>query len=206
MNNLILTPLLVLIGFCGAPSAEALTGDESALLQDSYVAEAKGDVEGAISRMVSLLGSKPDDYLVHYRLGWLFSRGRRYKNAIDHYAAAAQASPRSLEPWLALSLLQLNLGNHQLALEASAALLKRDPENYYGLLRSAAAQQALMRYAEALAATDKALELYPLDVLLLEKKGYLLRKLGRVSESDRTLGQLLLLSPQNAYAKSVLKR
>ncbi|MBI4676500.1 MAG: tetratricopeptide repeat protein [Elusimicrobia bacterium] len=207
MKNRALTLLLLALSWLlGAASAEALPTGASVLLYDSYAAEARGDNEAAISRMVTLLGTQPDDYLVHYRLGWLFSRVKKYKNAIDHYMRAAKAAPGSLEPWLALSLLNLDIGSYDVALGASNALLSRDPKNYYGLLRSAAALQALKRHEEALAATDQALELYPLDTLLLEKKGYLLRELGRVSESDQTLVQLLLLSPQNAYAKSVLKK
>ena len=58
----------------------------------------------------------------------------------------------------------------------------------------------------ALAATDKGLELYPMDALFLEKKGYLLKALGRSKESDQTLEQLLILNPQNAYAKWALKK
>jgi tetratricopeptide (TPR) repeat protein len=156
--------------------------------------------------MISLLNTQTDDYLVNYRLGWLFSRAKKDKNAIDHYEAAAKASPLSLEPWLALSLLHLNLGNHRQALEACAALLDRDPKNYFGLLRSAAAHQGLKKNSLALAVTDQALALYPLDTLFLEKKAYLLRELGKTEESDQVLAKLILLSPQNPYARSVLKR
>ncbi|OGR90749.1 MAG: hypothetical protein A2V88_07945 [Elusimicrobia bacterium RBG_16_66_12] len=198
--------LLAMVGLCSADCSAALTSGESAVLYDSYAAERKGDLDTALSRMMILLPAHQDDYLINYRLGWLFSRGQKYKNAIAHYTRAAQVAPASVEPWLALSLLHLNLGYHRLALEASNELLKRDPKNYYGLLRLAAAQQAQKMNEAALAATDKGLELYPMDALFLEKKGYLLKALGRSKESDQTLEQLLILNPQNAYAKWALKK
>lgn len=205
-NRMLALFLLGSIALGGTPSAVALSADETILLYDSYAAESRGDVDGALAKALGVLRTQPDDYLVNYRLGWLFSRAKKYKNAIDHYTAAAKASPESVEPWLVLSLLHLNLGNHQQSLGAGTALLKRDPKNYFGLLRSSAAQQALKMHAEALATTNQALILYPLDALFLERKGYLLRELGKVAESDRVLGQLLLVSPQNLYANSVLKK
>lgn len=198
--------LLVGLGFRGVFCAAAITRGESALLYDSYAEEAKGDIRASISRMVIILGSEPDDYLVNYRLGWLFSLDKEYKNSIDHYLRAAKTAPNSLDPWLALSLLYLNIGDYQLAIKSSNEILVRDPKNYYGLLRLAAAEQALGMNSEALAATNKDLRSYPLDTLLLEKKGYLLKKLGKGKESVHVLKQLLLLSPTNAYAKSVLKK
>ena len=190
----------------GTPSAAALSADETILLYNSYAAESKGDLDDALSKALGVLRTQPDDYLVNYRLGWLFSRVKKFKNAIDHYAAAAKASPESVEPWLALSLLHLNLGNYQQTLGAGTALLKRDPKNYHGLLRTSSAQQVLKMHADALATTDEALMLYPLDTLFLERKGYLLRELGRTLESDQVLRRLLLVSPRNAYANSVLKK
>ncbi|MBI5884424.1 MAG: tetratricopeptide repeat protein [Elusimicrobia bacterium] len=198
--------LLVPLALGGTNSAAALTPDETTLLYNSYGAESKGDLDGALSHALGIIRTNPEDYLANYRLGWLFSRARKYKNAIDHYSAAAKASSESVEPWLALSLLHWNLGNYQQALGACTALLKRDPKNYYGLLRSSAAQQALKMNAEALATTDEALMLYPLDALFIERKGYLLRELGRPLESDQVLKRLLLVSPHNAYANSILKK
>lgn len=197
----------ILVGFTLSNFAEArsLTLEERAAVYESYAWEAKASYDLAAQKMNAAYQANSSDFFVNLRMGWLFSLAKKYKNSVDHYEAAAKIAPLSIDPWLGLSLLYLNLGETDRSLSASEQLLTRDPANYYGLLRTNMALIKSKRYSEALSRVDQALKVYPVDPTFLEQKGFLLVSIGKAEEAREPLSLLLLISPQNAYAKSILK-
>jgi len=198
---------LLLSAFCTmilSSTTFAFTSEETILVNDSYRAEATKDYAQAISKMTKVHDENKSDYFVNFRLGWLHNLVKKYDKTTEFYEQAAKSSPESLEPWLALSILNLNLGNNEKLLNVTEEILKRAPTNYYGLQRGITACIKLKKYEPGLTNVNKALEMYPTDTIFLEQKGYILKQMNKGSEAKKVLEFLLLLSPENAYAKSIL--
>ena len=184
----------------------AVSVEDHPLVYESYSLEAVGKYSQAIEKMTLILAKRSDDYFVNYRLGWLFSLHKKYKNAAEHYKNAAKINPTSLEPWLALSLLSVNLGVWPSAVTYSEEILKRNVDSYYGNLRYIMASIQLKSYANALEKVDSILKSYPTDVIFLEQKAFVLAELGKTDAAKKVILDLLLLSPENVYARSFMNK
>jgi tetratricopeptide (TPR) repeat protein len=194
----------LVLTFIFSSNSFAFTQEETTLINESYRSEATKDYAQAISKMTKVHEENKSDYFVNFRMGWLFNLVKKYDKTTEYYEQAAKSSPESLEPWLALSILNLNLGNNDKLLNVTEEILKRAPTNYYGLQRGTTACIKLKKFELGLSKVSKALEMYPTDTIFLEQKGYILKQMNKTSESKKVLEFLLLLSPENAYAKSVL--
>ena len=185
-------------------NAFCLTVTEQTEIYDSYAVEAKGSIEAALQKMIKIHAGNPDDYFVNYRLGYLLSINKKYANAIIHYQKAAQLKPLSLEPLLGMSLAAYYAGDDSKLVIVSKDILKINAQNYYGFLRMAGAQIRLKDFEGALKTSSEALKYYPLDAILLEQKAFALNALGKVSDAKHVAQELILLSPSNSFAKSLM--
>jgi tetratricopeptide (TPR) repeat protein len=179
----------------------AVTVEDHPLIYESYGHEYQGKYPQAIEPMTQILLKKPDDYFVNYRLGWLFSLHQKYKNAEEHYKKAAQILPSSLEPWLALSLLSINLGEWEKAMNFSEEVMERNKDHYYGNLRYITAAIKLKKFEKALNKASSILRSYPTDAVFLEQKAYSLENLGKISDAKKAIMDLKVVSPQSEYVK-----
>ena len=206
MLSPIISPILTLPAFLNfsSSSAFALSLDEQTDVYTSYALEAKADYAGATQKIVKLQSANPENYFLNYRLGYLFGMSKKYSNAILHYEKAAKIAPDSVEPWLALSLLSYYSGDDTTVISASKEILKRDPHQYFGYLRLAGALLRAKDYAAALNIAKEGNQLYPTDVGFLEQKGVALKMLGKKNEAMAVAQQIILISPTNLFAKSVL--
>lgn len=186
--------------------AKELTLPEKATLYESYAFEARLKYEEAAKKIGNLYETHKDNYFLNMRLGNLYSLAKKASQSVGYFQRAATISPGSLEPWLALAQLHVNTGDYKKAEAVCWELLKRDRENYHGLMHMAMSMIALKKYSDALSKVEDAMKLYPLDPTFLEQKGYLLVKENKMDAARETLGLLLLISPQNAYAKSFFKK
>jgi tetratricopeptide (TPR) repeat protein len=172
---------------------------------DSYKLEAEGKLPQAIEKMIQIYSKSTDNYLVNYRLGWLFSLEKKYQNSIEHYKKAANKKPKSIEPWLALSLLHMNLQEWSKASDFAEELILRDNHNYFGNLRYIQAKIKLKNYRSALEKLDQILNVYPMDPVFLEQKAFIFSELNKKKEAKNAVLDLLLISPNNYFAKSFMK-
>jgi len=186
--------------------AFALTSEQQTIVYESYKSEYQGKIADSIKKMQKLYLQSPDDYLVNYRLGWLYSIDKKYPASIDHYKKAGKIKPESLEPWLALSSLSTNLGDWNAAKEDSMELMKRNNFNYYGNLRFITASIKLKDYNSGLEKVDFILSHYPLDPIFLEQRAFILSALGKKDEANKAVKDLLLISPSNAWALSYVAK
>jgi tetratricopeptide (TPR) repeat protein len=186
--------------------AFSITLDDYTIVYDSYKLEASGKIPQAIEKMTQIFSKSSDHYLVNYRLGWLFSLDKKYQNSADHYKKAAKKNPSSIEPWLALSSLYLNLGEWKNASDSSNEIILRDKNNYYGNLRFIQANLKLRDFESALEKVTTILKVYPLDTLFLEQKAYILAELNKNKEAKNAALDLLLVSPNNQFAKNFMKK
>ena len=196
--------LLLLISLIFTQNLWAISVDDHQAIYVSYLSEGQGKIADAIGKLTSIYQKNPNDYFVNYRLGWLFSLEKKYKNSVDHYKKAADLSPASIEPWLALSSLSINLADWTQARKYAEEILERTPTNYYGQLRYIQAQIQLKEFDKALTKAEAALKLYPTDKIFLEQKAFSLAKLNRVEAAKMAILDLLLVDPQNIYAKSFM--
>ena len=184
----------------------AVSSEEYTAIYDSYRLEAQFKYPQAIAKMTEIYAKNSDDYFVNYRLGWLFSLDLKYKNSVDHYKRAATKNPTSLEPWLALSSMMINLGEWQSAISFSEEILKRNPGNYYGNLRYILGHLRLKNYAQALEKVDYILKSYPIDPIFLEQKAFALAESGKTDQAKKVIRELILISPSNIYAKTFMNK
>ena len=196
--------LLILVWSVATQPAAALSLGSHLKLQESYSAESKSNIPQAIEKMVALYKTEPKDYFVNLRLGRLFFEDKKYKNSIDHYTNASNLRPQSLEPLLGLSLIHITIGDWHKTLHTCHAILKRDPENFLGQQRMVQAYLKLKHFPHAIQVATEALKSYPTDPVFLEQKGYALKEQGKLDEAKAVLTELLMVSPRNEYARSVL--
>jgi tetratricopeptide (TPR) repeat protein len=198
----VLTISMIALGYC--TNAFCLTVNEQTEIYDSYAAEAKGNYDSAIQKMVKIQAANQDDYFVNNRLGYLFSMNKKYANALIHYQKAAQQKPTSLEPLLGMSLTAYYAGDDAKVITTSKEIFKVDAKNYYGLLRMAGAQIRLKDFDGALKTSSEGLKFYPLDPILLEQKAVALNTLGKVADAKHVAQDLILVSPSNFFAKTLM--
>jgi tetratricopeptide (TPR) repeat protein len=190
----------VVSGF--ASQAKALTVEQQASVYDSYAFERAGDFSHAMERMVQVFKQSPSDYFVNLRLGYLFYTLKKYKNSADHYERAVQLNTASIEPLLGLTQVYLASETYDKVIKACSSILQKDPRNYTALQRLITSEIRLKDYAHADAHAGEALKLYPTDAIYLEQRAFALKELGKANDAKAILSTLLLVSPQNEYARS----
>lgn len=189
----------------GTTTAYALTLEEKTIVYDSYALEKAGSLDKSIEKMNLIYQRNPNDYFVNLRLGWLFFIDKKYKNSEDHYERAFKSDAESIEPLLGLSTLYLATAAYDKVVKVSLIVLKKDPANYKVLQSFITSEIRLKNYKYALTYANWALKLYPTDPVFLEQRAYVVQESGMSKELlPETLSLLLLVSPENAYARSQL--
>jgi len=202
-----ITWLVAVTVFCStlcSITARALTLAENTVVLESYVAEEQRNYSIAIGKLMPLLKTSPNDYFLNLRLGWLFFQSQKYKNAINHYEAAAKVEPASVEPGLGLSAVLMTISDYPEAIAACKEILRRDPLNYMGRQRLIKAYLGQKDFANAAREAEAALKTYPTDAIFLEQRGYALTQSGQTDQARQVLATLLLVNPKNPYARSIL--
>jgi Flp pilus assembly protein TadD len=94
------------------PSSDALYDDAIALQQ-------KGDIDGAITQLESLLGQDDAFALAHAALSVFYSRTNRHDEAIDHARRVCDLEPADPFSFVAMSLICQKAGRLAEAEDAS---------------------------------------------------------------------------------------
>lgn len=183
-------------------SAEGdVTAVRAAQFAASYKQEAAGEMSAAARSLEAL---KADDYFVHLRLGWLHYRGETWNDSAAHYRKAARLAPRAVEPLLGLMLPLQAAGRFDEAMGAGQSVLRLDPGNYTALSRMAWMRYSRKDYKKAASLYTRLVERYPADVEMLLGLGWSLKLDGRTKEASQIFQRVLLLSPGNPRAQTVL--
>lgn len=146
--------------------AGALTAADSDLQRAfaaSYAAEAAGDLAGAATALAPFLASRPGDYLLNLRLGWLAYRRGEYGQAVTWYRTASLARPASLEARLGLIAPLMALQRWSEARSEAFAVLAVEPGQVAAslLLAEILLKQGYPRSADDIAA--RLVAAYPAD-------------------------------------------
>lgn len=87
--------------------------DEAIALQE------KGDLEGAVAKLESVLAQSPDHALSHTALGVFYGRLERFDEAVDHAKRVCELEPDDPFSFVALSLICQKAGRLAEAEDAS---------------------------------------------------------------------------------------
>lgn len=161
--------LLILILLYALPMLAA----NLASIQDSYLAEAKGDYATALLQMQKLAQNDPNELFYSMRMAWLQYLLGSYQEAMKLYQVALNKLEH-LDAHLGIINCQLALGQWEAALAKSAQLLPSHPHNTILLGKAAYAAFMQKNYSQAAEYYANILEIYPWD---MENRGYLVNNL-----------------------------
>ncbi len=175
--------------------AELTDANKVQHISQSYVAESQGKLEEATEAVLELYRNDAKDYFTHLRLGWLFYLRRMYSNSMNHYKKALAEKPQALEPHLGL----LNVGvaeNRWAEVEKQAMEgLKKFPGELKLTQMLIRAQVEQKNWGRAWTSIDGALDIFPIDPVLLEFRVRVARELGKTELAKGARERLQMIYP-----------
>jgi Flp pilus assembly protein TadD len=124
--------------------------------------------------------------------------------AVPHFLTAILLGSTSLDAFINLGIILLDLRSDEDALKVCDLGLAACPEHFGILMNCCVALRRLGQFEEALACCRRQQELQPGDGGVWSNMGNILRELGRLSESAEALRQACLLAPENGTARGNL--
>ncbi|APR81760.1 Hypothetical protein A7982_07109 [Minicystis rosea] len=189
---------------CGVARAGA-DGGAADQFQRSYDSEAAGKVQDALAAIDTLPAPQHDGYVAQLRRGWLLYKLGKHPEAIEAYARAIAAEPRSIEARVGVLLPAMALRRWADVETGAREVMRLDAGNYLANLRMAFAQYNLGRHAESAATYRRLAEAYPSDVEVRGGLGWALLKSGKAAEAAAEFRAVLEVAPKNALALDGLK-
>jgi tetratricopeptide (TPR) repeat protein len=187
---------------CGVAQADGGAGDA---FQRSYDSEAAGKVAEALTALEGLPAPQRDGYVAQLRRGWLLYKLGKHAEAIEAYARAIAAEPKSVEARVGVLLPAMALRRWADVESGAREVGRMDPGNYLANLRLAFAQYSLGKHADAAATYRRLAEAYPSDVEVRAGLGWALLKAGKAAEAAGEFRSVLEIAPKNALALDGLK-
>ncbi len=117
------------------------------------------DAEDALRRV---LKQRPNNWLAHNQLGFLFNSDGKYKEALSEFRASNLASPRNALALNNIAAIELQLGKSAEAIDQSDKSLAQKP-NALAAATMAAALRSQGKFSEALPFAQKSVNLDPGD-------------------------------------------
>lgn len=170
----------------------------------SYALEARGDARGALSALDALSPSDRGAYLAQLRRAWLLYSAGQFDESVAAYRAAAQGSPRAVEPRVGELLPLLALRRWREAEQRAQEVLRLDADNYLATRRLALALYNLGRFDRAQEAYERVLAQYPGDLEMLTGVGWCELQRGHRPAAATAFRAVLAVSPDDAGAAAGL--
>lgn len=165
-------------------------------IQDSYLAEARGDFQNALTIMQDLARQDPDDVFYTMRQAWLSYLLGQYNQAVTLYNKSLQELDH-LDAHLGIINCHLALGEWNQARARADQLLKTDVDNPILLSKAAYAAYMNKDYATAVGYFERIASLYPWD---MDNRGYLVNNLylsGNIPKAKTEYRILKKYAPQS---------
>ncbi|MFO0629417.1 MAG: tetratricopeptide repeat protein [Polyangiales bacterium] len=170
----------------------------------SYALEARGDARGALAALDGLAPADRGAYLAQLRRAWLLYSAGQFDESVAAYRAAAQGSPRAVEPRVG-ELLPLRAQRRWREAEQRAQeVLRLDADNYLATRRLALALYNLGRFDRAQEAYERVLAQYPGDLEMLTGVGWCELQRGHRPAAASAFRAVLSVSPDDAGATAGL--
>lgn len=170
----------------------------------SYALEARGDARGALAALDGLSPTDRGAYLAQLRRAWLLYSAGQFDESVAAYRAAAQGSPRAVEPRVGELLPLLALRRWREAEQRAQEVLRLDADNYLATRRLALALYNLGRFDRAQEAYERVLAQYPGDLEMLTGVGWCELQRGHRPAAATAFRAVLAVSPDDAGAAAGL--
>jgi tetratricopeptide (TPR) repeat protein len=164
---------------------------------------ALGDPPGPMAEMSELqewVRAHPGDLIGRLRLGAMLLQAERYDDAEVHLREALRMFPEYGEadsPYWFLAQIHRERGELDQAAAALARLNALSESNYTALVREADVLEELNRPAEAAAALDKAVQVWPYEIGLHERLATMMANLRNHTAAVRERSAVLALQPSD---------
>ncbi len=170
----------------------------------SYALEARGDARGALAALDGLSPTDRGAYLAQLRRAWLLYSAGQFDESVAAYRAAAQGSPRAVEPRVGELLPLLALRRWREAEQRAQEVLRLDADNYLATRRLALALYNLGRFDRAQETYERVLAQYPGDLEMLTGVGWCELQRGHRPAAATAFRAVLAVSPDDAGAAAGL--
>ncbi len=200
--------LALILAAYGLPlhAADLNRSETAAAYYKSYDHERRQNYEAAIKDLSAVYGANPNDYLVNYRMGWLYYLDRNYSEAIKHLKIALAVSPESIEVMNTIIPVYSAQADWPKVEAQSMAVLKID---FYNLTANYWYSHSLRmekKYGPAIKVDRKMLTVYPTSATFLQQLGENLFLDNKKEESLSVFRKLKLLWPSNTVADQYLNK
>lgn len=181
----------------GAEPADTRAG----LWRESVAAERQGALDEGVRKAAAYLAAGGEEYLAAMRAGWLNYQKKDWPAASTAYRRAAQLRATSLSPRLGLLNVAQGMGDTKATAKAAEGVLQVEPTNYRALTALAAIEWENKDYRKSLSYYQRLETLYPEDPDALSGAGWCLLYCGRKRDAKICFERLLLIKPDQKYAK-----
>jgi tetratricopeptide (TPR) repeat protein len=184
-------------------SFAAVQVEDHSLIYESYVLEKSGKVKDAIERVKKVMGSESDSYALNMRMGHLYTIEKDLDKATTFFIRAGALKPKSLEPWIILMeyFFEKDIVRGK---NYAGEILTRDPFHKEAAEKFLEACVKTNSHNSGLDQSEESLKAWPSHLVFLEQKAFFLAKLGKKAEAKSVIVDLLLLDPDNAYARKFM--
>ncbi|MGC8493786.1 MAG: tetratricopeptide repeat protein [Syntrophobacteraceae bacterium] len=198
----------VILAAYGLPlyAADLNRSEIAAAYYKSYEHERSQSYESAIQDLSAIYTGNPNDYLVNYRMGWLYYLGRNYSEAIKHLNKALAVSPQSIEVMNTIIPVYSARADWPKVEAKSMAVLKIDFYNLSANYWYSHSLRMEKKYGPAIQVDRKMLTVYPTSATFLQELGENLFLDNKKEESLSVFRKLKLLWPSNAVADQYLNK
>ncbi len=184
-------------------SFAAVQVEDHSLIYESYKLEKSGKVKEAIERVKKVMGSESDSYGLNMRMGHLYQLEKDLDKATTFFVRAGVLKPKSLEPWIILMdyFYEKDIVRGK---TYAGEILSRDPAHKEAAEKFLEACLKTNSHSSGLDQSEESLKAWPSHLFFLEKKAFFLAKLGKKAEAKAVIVDLLLLDPDNAFARNFM--
>jgi tetratricopeptide (TPR) repeat protein len=156
--------------------------------------------DAGVPQLLEWVEAHPGDLIGRLRLGAALLREERYDDAEEHLREALRMFPEYGEadsPYWFLAQIHRERGEHDRAAAALARLNALSESNYQALVLEADVLEELNRPAEAAAALDKAVQVWPYEIAVHERLATMMANLGNHAAAVRERAAVVALAPSD---------
>lgn len=186
----------------GAPARAAEMQEFIKAYRASIEAETSGKLADAYKIMNALPVESEDDYPIVMRLAYLNGLMGKSEEAAKMYGTAADLRQDAVEPLLYQQYYYLYLQNWPKLQESCRTAMTRDPRNYTALTRLGYAMYMMGKYNDAAEVYARVSKMHPLDLEVMNMRGWCAYYAGRKAEAERAFHYVLVFSPSHKSALS----
>ena len=174
--------------------------DEDTLLSISFYYSKLKEHELARLYVDKVVLLNPDSAYPYYRKGNLLCDLQNYEEACEMYKKALELEPNDIDYYGSVSYAYSKCGKHELSLEYANRGLLVDKTDCYINFRKGWALQELGKYAEAIKAFEKCIELNESYVDAYADISYCYSKLKEIKKSILYANKAMMIDKDYAYA------